>query len=234
MELISFYFEKDFNRIRLLLSFFYLVCVVLITKNVLACLGYQYTFPKVITLSTAINFVMSGEIVLPVLFFTLYLYLTVIGSVYLYAIYYALARKTFMRGSTDTGNSIKIRKEMVSKRFAIEEPERFTRGPNYKSLAGFMNVMFYDTFNVGSLFRMNATLFFNITLLLVLFTPKSTLIWVCAIVSLLIFLVMSLLTLGYIRMAEYRPFYEMFVNHLEDPEKYPQKTIGYSTRKIEV
>jgi hypothetical protein len=70
-------------------------------------------------------------------------------------------------------------------------------------------------------------------LLLVLFTPKSALVWVCAIVSLSIFLMMFLLTLGYMRMAEYRPFYEMFVNHLADPVKYPQKPIGYSTRRID-
>lgn len=227
MDLVKFYFEKDMNRIRLLLTAFYLACVCLMTKNILSLFGYHYSLPKDITLSVVLDFILSGQILVPALFFTIYIFITSIGGHYGYALSFVLAKKYIYKGWTDTGYSIKIRKDLLRDKFIEETELGYKKGANYDRFPSYLDLTFDNSFHLGSLIRLITSLFFQTSLLLLIFTNKSIFIWCLAILSSLISILALHTLVNYISIARYRPYYQMFINHIENPTLH-SRPVGYS------
>ena len=229
MEIINFYFASFVNRLRLLLTVFYLVTTVLIVTCVLRWLGYHYTFLDELNMAVIVKFILSGEILLPMVLFTMY----ICGSVMISLVVYQYSSKIayyLMRRRTTTQISIDIVKELSDNGWVVFHEKdkndrtfeaRISRGANFDKFDAHMQLMYYNDFNVGAITRLWSGAACNTAILCFCFFDNTIIYTIIGIISVLWVILCMNFMVGYRVKSEYRPFYESYLNYLSNPHEYP-------------
>lgn len=220
MELINFYFAKYTNRYLLLISVYYLITTVIITQRIVNLLGYHFQRPKEITVGVVIDFVLSAEVLVPMLVFTMYTTLVAFTGVILLNLLYTYLGPIVLKNHSSTSESLKIRKQIEEKGWAVALPHQIVKGQNYADFSKFMEDQFNDSFNVFLQGRGLWIISFNSVLVLGFCMPSTTvlqiLLWICILGT----IILTYFVFYLILQLEYKPYYQMFVNHLENPDHY--------------
>jgi hypothetical protein len=233
MEIVKFYFSHNSNPLRLLITFFYLVTVSIIVTNILGLMGYQYQLPKDITLAVIIEFILSGQVLFPILIFSSYVILAaLIGSIAIVLSYRFASPWIFQRHSC-TQESIKIRTAMINNGWARYAGDKLQKGNNFKGLLDYMDNNFNGALNMVALMKRLTTISLNSLVILLFFTGHTKVIDILLFVNLLWCLIMILGLWAAILTTEYKPYYQMFINHLEEPETYPHPPPHFSPESNE-
>lgn len=232
MEFINFYFTHSTNRIRFWSTIFYLISVVLITQLITGFFGLHYQHPKEITLAVAIEFILSGEMILPVSIFCSYLAIGYLAGNLIYSKLFQLYLFLFRKRHSSTQKSLDIRKKMVDKRWIVFSADRVEKGADFEGFEKEMKFYFYDDVNVFSLYRNLAALGFNISVLLSFTKSGNALTWFVFSLATLITIFSILVVLAFMLERLYLPFYEAYLNHLKNPTLYKEYPPLYFTPEI--
>lgn len=198
----------------------YILAVGFITTTLLSWYGYHYTSPKEITMAVALRFIISGQVLLPIVVGTGFLGLYQLISSLLSAEIYKRHKFRFFRNIYDARMHLEVPADMKRNRFVVEDEQyRISPGPKFKNFETFMNSMFWQSFTVIAYWKLQAQTFFLLLLCLFIYPHKNGLIITAMVIIMILWICSQMIFYQLARTGEYQELYEMVYFNATTPEK---------------
>ena len=219
-DFISLYFQSEYSRLRILWNLVYLVAVAYITTRVLSWFGYHYAHPQDIKLSVVSDFIVSGEILLPIVTGVCLLCLYQVVSAGVSNEIYKRYKFRLFRDMYDMRMHIEVPALLKRSGYVVEDAEsRWSQGPRFKAFEGFMKAMFWDSFNAAAYWKLQTQTIFLLWLSVLVYSQKSALILVAIVLLLILWLFSQGIFYQMQRTVEYQGLYEAVYFNALHPDK---------------
>jgi hypothetical protein len=217
-NLLNLYFTSEYSRLRIFMNVVYIVAIIFITTRILSWYGYQYSNPAEITLAEAFHFIISGQVVLPIItgasFLGIYQLLASLLSAEIYKRYkYRLFRDIY-----DMRMHMEVPAELKRNRYVVEDEQmRISPGPRFKTFEAFMKIMFWEPFTVVAYWKLQAQTFFLLLLCLIIYPGKSGLIITSMVIIFVLWVFSQIFFYQLARSSEYQELYETVYYNATNP-----------------